>query len=259
MIPNAARFLGRADDYVRYRPSYPGAAIDAIFESLSEPHQLDVLDVGAGTGISTALLRSRGARVVGIDPNGEMREKALANGLDVREGSAEATGFSAARFDVVASFQAFHWFATPEVLAEFARILRPGGRVALVWNERDDRDPFTNAYGVHVDNLRDRMAIAMRATVGSDTGPEKVAALLIDSPFRCVRHAAFPNFQRLDWNGVVGRIRSASYTPTQGEEHVRMMRGVKSAFDAHADRDGFVRFVMRTDVIVGDLPTAQTA
>jgi len=117
------------------------------------PRNADVADVGAGTGISARLLAERGAHVIGFEPNAEMRAVAANAGLDIREARADALGLSDASVDVVASFQAFHWFANAASVAEFNRVLRPGGRIALVWNERDDNDPFTRAFGEIVDRF----------------------------------------------------------------------------------------------------------
>ncbi|MBD5635763.1 MAG: class I SAM-dependent methyltransferase, partial [Candidatus Eremiobacteraeota bacterium] len=130
-----ARFFGLAERYDRFRPDYPPAAIEAILAGL--PSGAVVADIGAGTGISTRALSAAGARAIAIEPNDEMRAFACASGVDARAGSAENTGLATGSVDVVGCFQAFHWFANAAPLAEFVRILRPGGRLAIVWNERD--------------------------------------------------------------------------------------------------------------------------
>src|SRR5262245_44915731 len=141
------RFSGRAEDYRRYRPDYPAAALDAILEGLGEPSRLVAADVGAGTGISSRLLADRGVRVVAIEPNEAMRAAAAPHPLvEFREGTAERTGLAEATLDLVLCAQSFHWFRAKEALAEFRRVLRPGGRVALLWNERNLADPMTAAY-----------------------------------------------------------------------------------------------------------------
>jgi len=138
------RFSDRAADYVRYRPDYPAAAIDRMLAGLRTPPEIVAADVGAGTGISARRLAERGARVWAVEPNAEMRAAAAPHPLVTwHDGTAEATGLDRASVDLVLCAQAFHWFRPPEAVAEFARILRPGGRLAIVWNRRDRSDPLT--------------------------------------------------------------------------------------------------------------------
>jgi SAM-dependent methyltransferase len=145
MYPDAAtRFSDRAEAYARFRPSYPREIVDALLDGFAAPV---VADLGAGTGISAALLAAAGARVYAIEPNAAMRA-AIVTGqrIEAREGTAESTGLPARSVDVIAAFQAYHWFDAPAVMAEAARIARPRARFAAVWNERDLEHPFSAAY-----------------------------------------------------------------------------------------------------------------
>jgi len=138
------RFSDRVDDYVKYRPTYPAAAVTA---ALAGAPPGPVVDVGAGTGIWTALLASRDREVIAIEPNAEMRAAAPAlPRVTWQGGTAESTGLTEGSAAVVTVAQAFHWFRASEALAEFVRILLPGGKLALVWNRRSRTDPFTAAY-----------------------------------------------------------------------------------------------------------------
>ncbi|HTD33264.1 MAG TPA: class I SAM-dependent methyltransferase, partial [Candidatus Elarobacter sp.] len=142
----AGRFTDRAGDYVSGRPSYPPAAIDALLDGLGDPADVVVADLGAGTGISSRLLAERGAQVLAIEPNQAMREAAEPHPrVEWIAASAEHTGLGEASADLVTAFQAFHWFDQRAALDETVRILRPGGRAAVIYNERDERDPFTAA------------------------------------------------------------------------------------------------------------------
>ncbi len=103
--------------------------------------------MGAGTGICSRLLADRGARVLAIEPNDAMRAAAEDHPrVEWQRGTAERTGLEDSGVDLVVCAQAFHWFEPQAALQEFHRILRPGGRLALIWNKRDNSDPFTAGY-----------------------------------------------------------------------------------------------------------------
>ena len=142
-----SRFSQQARDYSKYRPSYPDAAITTILEGLDKPSSIVAADIGAGTGISSRLLAQRGVRVLAIEPNTAMREEAQPHPLiQFTDGIAEATHLETASVDLVTCFQAFHWFNPKPALQEFHRILKPGGRLAVVWNNRNRQDEFTAGY-----------------------------------------------------------------------------------------------------------------
>jgi SAM-dependent methyltransferase len=249
IVPTAARFLGRVADYARYRPSYPPAAIDALLDGLGDPALLTIADVGAGTGISSRLLAARGAHVIAIEPNPEMRAAAEAPHVDVRDAAAERTGLTDASVDVVTAFQAFHWFATPAAVAEFARVLRPGGRVALVWNVRNDDDAFTKAYGGIADLNSDAAARAGQRSEDPD-----LPALLGSTGLENLRAAEFESGQRLDLESLIGRARSASYVPREGPEYERIVQDLSALHERFADPGGMVALVYRTHVHLADKP-----
>ena len=133
-------FADVAGAYERGRPGYPEEAVRWLVGD--EPR--DVVDLGAGTGKLTRALVALGHRVTAIEPLDEMRAELDAAVPDARAlaGRAEAMPLPDASADVVASAQAFHWFDHDAALPEIARVLRPGGSLALVWNSRDDRDPW---------------------------------------------------------------------------------------------------------------------
>lgn len=141
------RFSDRAEDYVKYRPSYADAAIDLVLQGLSSTSQLVATDIGAGTGIASRLLAEREVNVIAIEPNTAMRKAATTHPLiEFRDGTAEATQLSDKSVDLVTCFQAFHWFNPEPSLFEFHRILKPSGRLAVVWNNRDKDDVLTAEY-----------------------------------------------------------------------------------------------------------------
>ena len=225
------RFSDRVDDYVRYRPSYPEAAVGHVLAGLCAPR---VVDVAAGTGIWTAQLASRGLEVIALEPNAEMRAAAPAlAGVTWQGGTAEATGLANASANLVTVAQAFHWFRAEEAVHEFARVLVPGGRLALVWNRRRRGDPFTDAYGDAI------------LAIGGESVMERMnfdpAVIHAGGEFAPARRAIFPHEQVLDRAGLHGRARSASYVPKSGPRAEELGARLDQLFDQHVDTTGRVR------------------
>jgi SAM-dependent methyltransferase len=242
------RFSDRAVDYARDRPTYPSAAVDAVVEGMGPPSRCRVADVGAGTGISARLLADRGATVVAIEPNRAMREVATPHArVTWRDGTAEATGLPDASVDLVVCAQSFHWFRRDEALAEFRRVLRPGGRVALVWNERDERDGVTVAYGRLVETAAGAEIEAFRRRAASvGFGPPAPGF----GPAREV--VVEGHVQRLDARGLLGRAMSASYVPKSGPARAALERGLEDLHARESDEEGRVRLVYRTRVFLAE-------
>jgi SAM-dependent methyltransferase len=244
------RFSGLAETYARHRPDYPEAALDLILAQVAwdggegEPPLL--VDVGSGTGISARQFARRGVRVIGVEPNEAMRQKAEREPIadfpppEYRPGTAEDTGLPAGAADLVVAAQAFHWFDPERALAEFARILRPGGVVALMWNERDEADAFTAAYGVVMRTGPDAPLL--------EGGRVRAGEMLGDNPlFAGYRREEFSHGQELDEEGVLGRAFSASYAPREPEAAARFADRLRDAFARH-QRDGRVVLRYRTTV-----------
>src|SRR6185437_11357594 len=151
MSDNTTRFSDRVEDYVKYRPHYPGSILSYLQQTYSFNASWDVADIGSGTAISSELFLGNGNRVFAVEPNAEMRGKAeeLLGGnphFFSIDGTAEATGLAAGSVRLIVAGQAFHWFDAVKSRAEFVRILQPHGVVVLVWNERLAQSPFEAAY-----------------------------------------------------------------------------------------------------------------
>ncbi len=140
-------FSGRAEDYEKYRPRHPNLAIDPILIGLEPPTELVAADIGAGTGIGSRLLAERGIRVLAVEPNADMRAAATPHELvEFLVGTAEQIPLQSASVDLVTSFQAFHWFDFVGSLKEFRRILKPDGRLALIWTFWNQRNVISRHY-----------------------------------------------------------------------------------------------------------------
>jgi SAM-dependent methyltransferase len=149
----ARGFDAWAGEYDRFRPGYPDELFGTIAARLGLPERPLVVDLGAGTGRAALAMAERGWRVTAVEPGRPMldllRAAATDAGLVVAtvQASAEDTGLDLESADLVTAAQAFHWFDKSAALTEIARILRPGGGVALFWNVRDaERSPFLADY-----------------------------------------------------------------------------------------------------------------
>lgn len=247
------RFGDRVDDYVRHRPGYPPALVEYLRSACGLADGSVVADVGSGTGKLTEPLLAAGARVLAVEPNPGMRgaaERLLGGRPGFRSvaGTAEATGLPSSSVDLVTAAQAFHWFDQAAARVEFARILRPGGIVALVWNEReDDASGFPAAYERCLREFSlDYGAVDHRRTASR----ERIAAFFAPGGFR---EAEFPNAQDLDLDGLRGRYLSCSYALPRGHARFDEVMAALAGIFARHQRGGRVRIDYRARVYHGSL------
>ena len=239
-----ARFTDRVDDYVRWRPSYPSDVIRLLQETTGIVPPATVADIGAGTGISAALLLDAGYEVHAVEPNAAMRAAAdkwlqFRPGYHSHPGRAEATQLPEASVDLVLAAQAFHWFEPQATGLEWRRILKPPGWVVLLWNARRlTGSPFLEGY----ERLLLEFATDYTAVRHENVDDVRRGSVLGDD----VQEFVLTNAQSLDREAVQGRLRSSSYAPTA--DHPRfaaMMEALDRLFDQTA-QDGVV--VMEYDV-----------
>lgn len=246
------RFSNRVDSYARYRPTYPPEVIACLRDEMGLTPDMVIADVGAGTGLLTRLLLDNGNTVYAVEPNAGMRgvaERDLGGypTFHAVAGRSDATTLPAASVHLVTAAQAFHWFEPVSTRAEFGRILRPPGHVALIWNERHRATPFMEAYE------------QLLASYGTDYRQvdHKYAA---DYPAlqrffapNDFRQFTFFNEQVLDFESMVGRIASTSYMPAPGSEGYEVLLAQAQAlFEQYAD-EGTVRIKYKTRVYLGQI------
>jgi ubiquinone/menaquinone biosynthesis C-methylase UbiE len=227
-----SRFSDRVENYVRYRPDYPCEALAVLQSECSLVPGHRIADVASGTGIWTRHLLLNGNRVFGIEPNTEMRqagERMLAEfpKFTSLAGSAEATTLPDRSVDFVTAAQAAHWFDREGARREFVRILKPGGWLVLLWNERlTDSTPFLRQYE------------QLLSDYGTDYGEvrherttDAVNEFFDPAPFQ---QRVFEMRQEFGYAGLEGRLLSSSYAPPPGHpKHEPMLQELKRLFEEH--------------------------
>ena len=251
MTDTVTRFSNRADNYARYRPSYPASVIDILKSDCGLKETSTIADVGSGTGILSELFLKNGNTVFGLEPNAAMRlsgERLLQsfrNFVSV-DATAEATTLEPTAVDFITAGQAFHWFDRGKAKREFARILKPGGWVVLIWNERRlDSTPFLREY----ENLLLRYGTDYE-NVRHEKVAGEIAQFFAPETFQL---KSLNNVQHFDFESLQGRTRSASYTPEPGNPNFDpMFAKLEEIFNTHK-RDGIVTFEYETKVYYGHL------
>jgi SAM-dependent methyltransferase len=244
-----SRFSGRVENYIRYRPGYQPEVLNALKTECGLTSRHVIADIASGTGIWTRPLLENGNPVFGVEPNAEMREageRLLAEFPKFTSiaGTAEATMLRDQSVDFVTAAQAAHWFDRARSRQEFARILKPGGWLVLMWNERlTDSTPFLRDY----ENLLLTFGTDYQ-DVRHERTTEVVNEFFDPAPFQ---ERAFPMFQEFDYAGLEGRLLSSSYVPGPGSpKHAPMLDALRTIFNGHAGNNR-VAFEYTTRVYFG--------
>jgi SAM-dependent methyltransferase len=232
-LNSTRRFSDRVENYIASRPGYPPQVLETLRTECGLTPEAVVADVACGTGIFTQLLLERDSRVIGVEPNREMREAAIRMlapypNFTAVEGSAEATTIADHSVHIITAAQAAHWFDLPAARREFVRILRPNGWVALIWNQRiTDSTPFLRAY---------EQLLLTYATdyerVRHEHTTEGISSFFAPRPFQ---EREFANYQDLDYEALERRLLSSSYVPLAGHANYEpMLAELRNLFDTHA-------------------------
>ena len=250
--PNATqRFSDRVDNYVRYRPGYPHEILGLLRDRCGLTPQARIVDIGCGTGIFTRMLLEHGNPVFGVEPNRQMREAgegflAEFSGFRSIDATAEQTTLPDQSVDFVAAAQAAHWFDRDGARREFSRILKPGGWVVLIWNERlTEGTPFLVEY--------EKLLLQYGtdyAQVRHERTTDTIAEFFAPAPHEM---AAFRTQQSFDFEGLEGRVFSSSYIPSPNDPGSGPLRGALRDLFERRQVNGQVAFDYDTKVFFGRL------
>ncbi len=251
------RFSDRVEDYARYRPGYPDEILSFLEDECGLTDGSVVADVGSGTGNLSVLFLEHGNRVLAVEPSEEMRAAAERHfgghpGFESVAGSAEATTLPDGSVDFVVVANSLHWVDRDAAKAEFSRILKPDGRVAVVWSiARTTGTPFLEAYGRIISTYRTDDGAGGNA---SDVYEMTEAFFDGSDGHHCYEMDTFENFQRLDRESLKGLVLSSSSMPARGEPGAEeMLRDLEEIFRAH-ESDGEVILEYEIRVYCGRLP-----
>ena len=245
------RFSNRVENYVKYRPGYPPEVLDLFRDEMNLQKSSVVADIGSGTGISSKLFLENGNPVFGVEPNATMRDAAEDFLKDFTrfksiDGTSEKTNLPDESVDFIVAAQAFHWFDKEKTRPEFNRILRADGFVGLIWNERQlDTNDFLSDY----EELLKKFGTDYEK-VRHDNLDENILSDFFQTEFR---QKTFLNIQTLDFEGLKGRMLSASYMPVEGDSIFEpMIAELKRLFDKFAE-SGKIQILYNTNVFYAQL------
>ena len=243
------RFSNRVENYVRYRPHYPGEILEHLRTDCGLTPASIIADIGSGTGFLAKQFLANGNPVFGIEPNREMREageRLLQNfpNFTSLDASAEETTLLSASVDLITAGQAFHWFDRKRCREEFKRILRPRGWVVLIWNDRrTDSTPFLIEY----EDLLQTFGTDYAAVDHKRIDARVLRDFFGEPPIR----KTLPNYQHFDLPSLTGRLLSSSYVRDAKEPgYAEMLDAMAKLFKLH-QKDGRVTLEYDTLVYYG--------
>lgn len=232
-------FTGHAGNYSNYRNAYPQEFIDYLYEKAGFTGSSVIADIGSGTGILSRQLLSRDSKVLCVEPNQDMRAAAeqnlsVYNGFVSVNGTAETTGLDTGSVDFVTVGTAFHWFDEAAFKAECRRILKPGGKVVLVWNSRPV-NRTADTFVINFDGI----------SGGKEEHPELFRSFFKDGVFE---YNIFKEIIFYDKQRFIGRVLT-TFRSTQGNT---VLQELSELFDRHSDH-GLLAVPLYARSLIGEV------
>jgi ubiquinone/menaquinone biosynthesis C-methylase UbiE len=242
-----AGFTKGAAAYERGRPDYPAAAIAFMSEQLRLSRGATVVDIGAGTGKLSRMLVGTEAEVIAIEPVAAMREQfsRVLPRTKVLEGSAEQLPLPDASASAATAAQAFHWFANAAALAEIHRVLKPQGRLGLIWNNRDRSIGWARDAWALIERNEGNLPRYHRGNWKD--------AFNQYSGFRPLAEQSFAHAQRGDFKMFADRISSLSFVANMDDyDRARLIERIRELLETHPETRGkqLLEIPYRTDVYI---------
>ena len=241
------RFTGRAEWYHSSRPSVPASIIAAVLDGFDRSNCV-IADFGAGTGLSAhafAAVLEGAARVIAIEPNADMQAGAPKYPwVEWLTATAEETGLPSASIDIAISATAFHWFSPDRAPREIVRVLRPGGRLAVMCTDRNADDKVGNEFhrlmgehetGINAANIRERYGHAFVPSLYTE--PKLVVV---------------ENHQEYDLQRMLARERSSSHVSTDPTAQKSATDSLTEFWHRNVDSHGVVTIGYRTAVLIAN-------
>ena len=250
-MDNKEKFSNKAENYAKYRPSYPSEFIHYLLYEADLLNSV-VADIGAGTGILTKLLSGGVNKIYSIEPNYQMRSACIKycsayDNIIIKDGSAEETELNDNSIDFITVAQAFHWFDKNKCKIEFHRILRKNGKLVLVWNNRTPSNELVKEN----DELCRFLCPDFKGFAGgSETNPESESDIFLNG---ICEYKVFDNDRLLTLEEYMGGSLSSSYAPSeQDSNYYEFIAGLKLLFKKY-NRNGKILIPNKTYSYFGEI------
>jgi len=231
---NTELFTDKSESYAKYRSGYPKEMIKRIIDPFKKQDVIEAADIGAGTGISSRLMGDEGVKVTAVEPNEAMAEAAEEHeNVKFVIAPAETTGLESGAYEIVSSFQAFHWFHFKQSLEEFNRILKPNGKLALVWGYWDESDEFTGEFIRLINKASSKFEEKVTPYDGFPSGYIKKWRIRLLwklgwlPEFKSIKKLRFSYDQHLKKSDLIGYAASQSFIKHEGELWDELCIGLK--------------------------------
>lgn len=244
---NEDKFSGKADFYAKYRPSYPAVIIDTLYE---KTHADTVADIGAGTGIFTKCLMAKPWKIIAVEPNPDMYKKLKSSTSDITHimASAESTGLADNSVSLITAAQAFHWFDEQRFKEECKRILSPGGKLAIIFNER-----AKTGLSARRDDICMRYCGAFHTGHVGKRDADEGDRFLREEYFSSVELITAKNDILFDKERFIGDTLSRSYAISESDEgYGEFLSELTAAFNEF-EQNGIVTMSYNTSCYLGTL------